>query len=403
MWWPTELMGPSNGSALKRCTWVRFYGHQGRAFGSEGLLVLGRCACSTDNAPTPGAPLPPNSHRRAYCSHADALFAPVWVTGVAAVAASGLLPFWLLLIGAVASFCAGVVLFAVRCAGVAPRALATSRLLPTVIGSLELCFAAVSLTQMLPPAWHGAHTAAAAALALLAPVTVGLHLRTYLLDPGYVTLPGEEHSSSSDDTIDHVVRVQLDAETARAASGVDGHSRAAALEAQPLLRGGVQASAPIGGAASCEIQAAGGGGNAAAAAAATGRALDSCWTCGVERPLRSKHCPYCRRCVHRLDHHCPAVGNCIGQGNQRSFYAYLVAMLCAQLTFVYTACALLVDDFTAAAAATAASGGGSAEGLRGAALLAAALGRARVTHPGWLLMVVGAVSGVCFAHCMLTW
>jgi hypothetical protein len=25
-----------------------------------------------------------------------------------------------------------------------------------------------------------------------------------------------------------------------------------------------------------------------------GRSLNGCWTCGVERNLRSKHCPFCK-------------------------------------------------------------------------------------------------------------
>ena len=59
-----------------------------------------------------------------------------------------------------------------------------------------------------------------------------------------------------------------------------------------------------------------------------------CQTCHCARPLRSKHCPFCGRCVSKMDHHCPITMTCIGANNQRMFLTATSTMLLGQLGFL---------------------------------------------------------------------
>ncbi|XP_026271983.1 palmitoyltransferase Hip14 isoform X1 [Frankliniella occidentalis] len=70
------------------------------------------------------------------------------------------------------------------------------------------------------------------------------------------------------------------------------------------------------------------------------RGFDSrsfCSSCLVHKPLRSKHCGVCDRCIAKHDHHCPWVSNCIGEKNHRHFIGYLIMLLVMIFFMIYGA------------------------------------------------------------------
>ncbi|KAF4547667.1 DHHC palmitoyltransferase-like protein 2 [Elsinoe fawcettii] len=52
----------------------------------------------------------------------------------------------------------------------------------------------------------------------------------------------------------------------------------------------------------------------------------TCSTCQLPKPARSKHCSLCNRCVSRCDHHCPWVNACLGRTNYRYFLYLLLSL-----------------------------------------------------------------------------
>ncbi|KAI0087499.1 ankyrin [Irpex rosettiformis] len=60
-----------------------------------------------------------------------------------------------------------------------------------------------------------------------------------------------------------------------------------------------------------------------------------CIQCMARKPLRSKHCRICDKCIARHDHHCPWVWNCVGVNNHRQFLLFVMTLVVGIITFDY--------------------------------------------------------------------
>ena len=69
-----------------------------------------------------------------------------------------------------------------------------------------------------------------------------------------------------------------------------------------------------------------------------------CTICHLEQPLRTKHCKSCDQCIATHDHHCPWIGNCVGERNKARFYYYLVVQLVQMVTAISLGIKYLVEN-----------------------------------------------------------
>lgn len=66
-----------------------------------------------------------------------------------------------------------------------------------------------------------------------------------------------------------------------------------------------------------------------------------CPKCEIIKPIRSRHCFICNRCIAVYDHHCKWINNCVGSSNHFQFIIFII------LLWVYflISLILLLDHF----------------------------------------------------------
>uniref|UniRef100_A0A1I8F879 Palmitoyltransferase n=1 Tax=Macrostomum lignano TaxID=282301 RepID=A0A1I8F879_9PLAT len=70
-----------------------------------------------------------------------------------------------------------------------------------------------------------------------------------------------------------------------------------------------------------------------------------CRRCVAPKPPRAHHCAVCKRCVLRMDHHCPWINSCVGLYNYKHFVLFCVYMLAGCVYVALVAAPVYNDHF----------------------------------------------------------
>eukprot|EP00055_Hartaetosiga_balthica_P011161 m.49916 g.49916 ORF g.49916 m.49916 type:complete len:520 (+) comp7478_c1_seq2:123-1682(+) len=62
---------------------------------------------------------------------------------------------------------------------------------------------------------------------------------------------------------------------------------------------------------------------------------DICYTCLIEKPLRSKHDAITNKCYHRFDHYCTWIGDAVAEDNYGRFFFHISLQFIGHLLFLY--------------------------------------------------------------------